>query len=149
MPIDCTRKDEGTVHLQCGELCHFHKNIIYLNFVDCLLFISSWYLYFILTYVEMNVKQVSKICFWGKCKVLYNCKCTVASSFWGRLIGRSANVTHNTSQFWISDITYYLYCNLLEWYDCSSALCILVSLAPICSQLVLASGYVFLVVWSK
>ncbi len=79
------------------------KNIrpIYFNFVDCLVFIPSWYLYFI-----GNTKIMQKwisICFWGKCKVRYNCKCTIASSFRIPSNGKYYSVTiHHDSEFPIS-----------------------------------------------
>ncbi len=41
------KHEEATVHFQWIELCRFHKNILYLNFADCLDFTPSWHLYFI------------------------------------------------------------------------------------------------------
>ncbi len=35
------KHNDATVHFQWSELCRFHKNILYLNFADCLGFTPS------------------------------------------------------------------------------------------------------------
>ncbi len=56
------------------EYSHWKVNANCYHYDTC---ISSLYLNFL----GMNIKHFSKICFWGKCKVRYNLKGTIASSW--------------------------------------------------------------------
>ena len=66
--------------------------------------------------------NISFLMFLGKCKILYNYKCTIASSSLSKIL---SNITHNASWFWICELYWcslkvrsivpgtHNYCNLI------------------------------------